>query len=72
MTFNVTGRLYDPSVSAGLTKRLETVKKVHANRQVWRTVGNFGLSGKFEAERCNALERIAENVHGSVTFTFQN
>jgi hypothetical protein len=35
-----------------------------------KTVRNVGRLGTLEPERINALERIIENVHGSVTFKF--
>jgi len=35
------------------------------------TVKNVRGLGTFESERSNAFERIVENVHGTVTFTFQ-
>ena len=35
------------------------------------TVNGQERLGTFESERSNAMERIVENVHGTVTFTLQ-
>jgi len=37
-----------------------------------KTVRNVANLGTFELERSNTLERIVENFHRTITFTFQN
>jgi hypothetical protein len=61
--------------SKTLMKRSGTVRNghanVHANGQERWTLNGQERLGTFESERNNALERIVENVHATVTFTLQ-
>jgi hypothetical protein len=48
---------------------LETVEYLH--RMFMQTAKNNGRLGTSDPKRSNALERIVENLHDTVAFTFQ-